>query len=240
MRLLHPKLALAALLASHGFTSSALALGITDLVPGDLIITEYLANPVGVADTDAEYFEIYNRRGETIDLTGLVIRDDGSNEFAVDSLSIGAGEFAVFSNGNGVTLGFDVDFNYGRALALTNGADEIVLSQSDGTEIFRLTYSDGDFFGAGVAHELVKVAGGLSAAAGPVTGTNYQAAVASLLLDNFGSPGRAGGTDLATVPVPGAAWLLGSALACTGAWARRRRAGTLRSSIAASKLQAAS
>jgi len=225
MPFVHLKLALAALLASHGFTSVTLALGIADLAPGDLVITEYLANPTGAADTEAEYFEIFNRRTEAVELTGMVVRDEGSNEFIVDSLSIGAGQFAVFSNGNGTALGFDVDFNYGNALALTNGADEVVLTQADGAEIFRLTYSDGDFFGAGVAHELVRMAAGLSTAVGPVTGMDYQAAVTSLLLDNFGSPGGAGQTELVPVPVPATAWLLGSALGCTGAWARRRRRG---------------
>ncbi|MGI9329944.1 MAG: hypothetical protein ACR2QB_04445, partial [Gammaproteobacteria bacterium] len=71
-------------------------------------------------------------------------------------------------------------------------------------------------------HELTRLTVGLSAAGGPVVGTDYQAAVNSLLLDNFGSPGQAGGTELTTVPTPAAGWLMGSALGCVGVWARRR------------------
>jgi len=198
-------------------TASAASLTVADLSPGDLAITEFLANPVGVADSDAEYFEILNRRGAAVDLSGLVVRDDGSNSFTVTALTLDAGAFGVFSNGDGSALGLSVDYVYGSAMSLTNAADEIMLAGAGDLELFRLAYSDGDVYGAGVANELTTLTPGLSAAAE----VDYRAATAPLLLGNLGSPGAAGGTSLPAVPLPGAAWLLGSALACLAAMRRR-------------------
>ena len=58
-------------------TTTAATINVTELEPGDLFITEYLADPVGVSDSAAEYFEIFNRLEDSIDLSGLEIRDDG-------------------------------------------------------------------------------------------------------------------------------------------------------------------
>ncbi len=198
-----------------------------DLAPNDLIITEYLANPIGITDADGEYFEIFNATANPIDLGGLVIRDDGSNSFTVTALTLAAQSFAVFSSSDGTSLGILPDYIYGGSMALTNTDDEIGLYRPDGTVIHQVIYDDGDFFGAGIAHEL-----GIldlmtpTVVIGPMSGTDWIAATSMLPFGNFGSPGFAGNTaiDLAAVPLPASVWMFGSALGMLG-WARRQAIG---------------
>jgi len=202
-----------------------------DLLPNDLIITEYLANPVGVSDADGEYFEIFNATANPIDLGGLVIRDDGSNSFTITALTLPALSFAVFSSSDGTSLGILPDYIYGGSMALTNTADEIGLYRPDGMAIHKLIYDDGDFFGAGVAHELdVLDLTTPAVVIGPVSGMDWIAATAMLPFGNFGSPGFAGNTtiDLAAVPLPASVWLFASALSMLG-WARRKAVRNARS-----------
>ncbi len=202
----------------------AATLTVADLTPNNLIITEYLANPVGVADADGEYFEIFNTTASTIDLAGLSVRDDGSNSFTVTSLLLAPQSFAVFSSSDGTSLGFSPDYIYAGSMALTNTDDEIGLYRLDDTVIHKVTYDDGDNFGAGIAHEL----GVLNAltptlVSGPLAGSDFIAATSMLPFNNFGSPGFAGNTsiELAAVPLPAGIWMFGSALSLLG-WARRK------------------
>jgi len=202
----------------------AATLSVADLAPNNLIITEYLANPIGVADGDGEYFEIFNTTENLIDLGGLVVRDDGSNSFTVTALTLAAQSFAVFSSSDGTSLGIIPDYVYGASMALTNTDDEIGLYRQDGTAIHQLTYDDGDFFGAGIAHELGMLNWTTPAVVtGPASGTDFIAATAMLPFDNTGSPGFAGNTtiDLTAVPLPASVWMFGSALSMLG-WARRK------------------
>ena len=206
--------------------SSAATLTAATLTPNSLVITEYLANPVGVSDSEGEYFEVFNATNFDIDLSDLIVRDDGSNSFTVSGLVIAAGSFSVFSNFDGVSLGFTPDYIYSGSMSLTNTDDEIGLFRPDDTLINKVSYSDGDFFGEGVSHELSRLDPDTpSLLFGPQLGSDYIAAVASLSLGNSGSPGHAGGTsiELATVPVPTAVWMFGSALSILG-WIRRRNA----------------
>jgi hypothetical protein len=207
-----------------GARAPAATLTVSDLAPNNLVITEYLANPVGVSDADGEYFEIFNATSATIDLDGLIVRDDGSNSFTVTALSIGPLSFAVFSGADGTALGLTPDFVYGGGMSLTNGDDEIGLFRPDDTLINKVAYTDGDQFGAGIAHEL----GLLNAATpaltvGPTAGMDFVAATAMLPVGNFGSPGAPGNTrvELAAVPLPAGAWMFLSALSALG-WVRRR------------------
>jgi hypothetical protein len=207
-------------------TGSAATLTAATLTPNSLVITEYLANPIGVSDSEGEYFEIFNTTNFDIDLSDLIIRDDGSNSFTVSGLFIAAGSFAVLSNFDGVSLGFTPDYIYSASMSLTNTDDEIGLFRPDDTLINKVAYSDGDFFGEGIAHELSQLSSTTPTLLfGPQLGSDYIAAVAGLPLGNFGSPGYAGGTsiELATVPVPAAVWMFGSALSILG-WIRRRTA----------------
>lgn len=217
---------LSVLSAAIAVSSRAIAapLTVADLVPNDLVITEYLANPVGISDADGEYFEIFNTTGNPIDLAGLIVRDDGSNSFTVTALQLAPQSFAIFSASDGTSLGITPDYIYAGSMALTNTDDEIGLYRLDDTVIHKVAYDDGDNFGAGIAHEL----GTLdwmtpTLVNGPVAGMDFIAATATLPFNNFGSPGFAGNTsiDLAAVPLPASFWMFGSALGMLG-WARRK------------------
>ena len=215
--------------------SSAASLTAATLTPNSLVITEYMANPIGVSDSEGEYFEVFNTTNFDIDLSDLIVRDDGSNSFTVSGLVIAAGSFSVFSNFDGVSLGFTPDYIYSGSMSLTNTDDEIGLFRPDDTLINKVSYSDGDFFGEGVSHELNLLDPDTPVLLfGPQIGSDYIAAVAGLGLGNFGSPGHAGSTsiELATVPVPTAVWMFGSALSIL-AWIRRRKAtpGTIREEV---------
>jgi hypothetical protein len=206
---------LASLAILAGAPAFPAPLPLSELSPGDLQITEYLANPAVVSDASSEYFELFNRRDEAIDLNGLVVRDDGSNQFVVAGLVIPARGFRVFSNGDGSALGFVADYQYGGSMALTNSSDEILLLGPGDSLLQALRYDDGDAFGAGVAHELLFGDRDSAQSFGPQAGSDYRAASAALAEGNFGSPGRAGNTvfDAPVVPLPPAAWLFGTGLA---------------------------
>lgn len=212
--------ALLTCLAANGTT-----LSVAELAPNDLVITEYLANPVGVSDADGEYFEIFNATNDVIDLAGLVVRDDGSNSFTVSALIVAPRAFAVLASSDGMPLGLSPSYIYGSGMSLTNGDDEIGLYRPDDTLIGKLAYTDGDSFGAGVAHELdVLNASTPVLLSGPTAGADFVAATAALPLGNFGSPGAAGNTQIPVpaVPLPAGIWMFLSALSMLG-WKRRRR-----------------
>lgn len=211
--------ALVSAASAHGATLTA-----GELTPNSLVVTEYLANPVGVSDADGEYFEIFNTTAHTIDLDGLVVRDDGSNQFTVAGVSIAPLSFAVFSSADGAPLGITPAYVYGGSMALTNADDEIGLYRPDDLLISKVAYTDGDAFGAGVAHELSAVNGSTPLLLfGPTLGADFVAATEALPLGNFGSPGGSGNTlvDVPAVPLPAAAWMFMSALGILG-WLRKR------------------
>jgi hypothetical protein len=216
-----------ALLCLAGPSSNAAEIDVAGLGPNDLVITEYLANPVGVGDSDGEYFEIFNTTNHDIDLTGLIVRDDGSNQFTVAAGMIAPWSFAVFASADGGAIGLAPDYVYGSGMTLTNSDDEIGLYRPDDALINKVTYTDGDWYGPGVAHELGVLDAALATLTmGPTLGDDFVGATSSLLLGNFGSPGSAGNSriDAPPVPLPASAWLFGSAVGVLG-WVRRRLHG---------------
>ncbi|WP_370451090.1 lamin tail domain-containing protein [Corallococcus sp. CA049B] len=98
------------------------------LVPGDLVITEYLNDPAG-ADTGKEYVELHNPTGETVDLLGVTLftaRDEAAQERVytfTTGLPVDAGAFIVLGDVREGALPEHVDQTYGDALgALGNSA----------------------------------------------------------------------------------------------------------------------
>ncbi|MFP2931644.1 hypothetical protein ACLESO_41955 [Pyxidicoccus sp. 3LG] len=91
------------------------------LLPGDLVFTEYLNDPVGT-DTGQEYVELHNPTRTTVDLEGLTLyaaRADGSQERAyvfTGPLPVAPGGYLVLGDVREGPLPAYMDHAYGEAL----------------------------------------------------------------------------------------------------------------------------
>lgn len=187
----------------------------TAVPTGAILISEILANPSAVADSNGEWFEIFNASMNSIDLNGLTISDDGSNSHTINaggSLLIAPGEYFVLGNNGDVSSngGYSANYVY-TGFSLTNSSDQLIIS--DGmAEIIRLEYAGLPFGISGVSAELI------NQTINPQQG-DYAATPNAPSFQfgdgDFGTPGRSGSVGLNThapVPVPGAIWLFGSVL----------------------------
>lgn len=164
--------------------------------PGDLVITEFMANPAAVTDANGEYLELYNMTTSPIDINGFILRDDGTDSHTIDNggpLMVPALNFFVLAiNGDPATNGgLNANYVY-SGYTLANGGDEIVLETAGAVEICRLNYTDGDPFGPGVSLELNNVANNVN---GVTQETDYVAAITPYGAGDLGSPGSAGNTQ---------------------------------------------
>ncbi|MFK7935604.1 MAG: lamin tail domain-containing protein [Saprospiraceae bacterium] len=114
---------------------------------GDLIVTEIMQNPATVNDAQGEYFEIYNRTEQPIQLQNFTLRDDGVNTHVIDD-SILVPPLSYFVLGrNADTLtngGVRVDYVY-ENFFLENGSDQIII-ECNGQLIDRVDYDNGATF----------------------------------------------------------------------------------------------
>lgn len=178
--------------------------------PGDLFISEIMANPSAVSDANGEWFELFNASANPIDLNGLTISDDTSNTHTIDSggsLFIASGEYFVLGR-NGDTLingGYIADYVY-TGFSLGNTNDQIIISEN-GAELSRVNYTGLPFGTAGISVELI-------IQAFPLNESSYQLTQNSFYGDgDIGTPGTQGSfalTHATTVPIPGAIWLFAS------------------------------
>jgi predicted extracellular nuclease len=119
--------------------------------PGDVVINEIMQNPNAVFDSAGEWFELYNATGADIDIEGWTISDNDIDSHTINSgapLIIPAGGYLVLGNNDesATNGGVIVDYNYGGSWFLSNGADEIVLTDDAATEIDRVEYDGGPNF----------------------------------------------------------------------------------------------
>lgn len=108
-----------------------------DLVAGDVVITELMANPSVAGDEEAEWFEIYNASNRSINLKGVVVGDNGEETTTLRSGTvIGVGAYAVFGVGSmegWAYTDFEPDgwYSYGY-VGMSNDGDALHLYNSSG------------------------------------------------------------------------------------------------------------
>lgn len=206
-------------------------------VADDLIISEVLANPAAVSDTTGEWFEVFNNTANSIDLSGLLIRDNGSNQHVVNSenpVLIGAHDYFVFGrNGDTAVNGnFEADYVYSN-FTLGNSSDELIL-EFDGVTIANLLYNDVTLFGAngnsaefdGVGFQLTDADYLFGAGDVGTPGVAGSQALFAAIDDNLGDDinGESGGSgSTVNVPEPATIWLM--SLGLIGLTTLRERSG---------------
>jgi uncharacterized protein len=106
-----------------------------------IIITEFMADPAAVSDTNGEWFEIYNPTSNSINLNGWRYCDDDCSESKIidSDLIITSHSYLVFAKNIDVSTngGVNVDFQIGN-LSLTNTDDSIIFYKPDGLGKFVL------------------------------------------------------------------------------------------------------
>ncbi|MBB4636870.1 lamin tail domain-containing protein [Longimicrobium terrae] len=128
------------------YPNTATNVSFTVLVETDvqylLVINEVLTNPGGtIADTNGEWFEVYNAGTLAVNLQNLVIADSaaaGRRPYHViaSSVSVAPGGYAVLgiSADTLINGGVKVDYAYGSALSLANSLDAIKIARVYGTD----------------------------------------------------------------------------------------------------------
>lgn len=105
-------------------------LAVADLVPGDLVVTEVLANPAAAEDAVGEWIEVYVPGASSVDLDGLVIEDEaGGQGTVVGSLVVAPGGYAVLGRSDAARFtpaDIAPDAFYGDQPALNNASGDLV------------------------------------------------------------------------------------------------------------------
>ncbi len=175
----------------------ALTTPATALKKGELLITEFMANPDVVSDNDAEWFEVVNTTAMDIDLNGLIIEIVGAKPHTVAGsgpIVLKAGAYGVFckSTDKAKNGGVDALYAYGAAIGFGNKGATIVLRATATTEIDSVKYLSNE---EGWPYIVAGKATQLSSAATSTeindNGNNWCVAQDKYGADNYGSPGKA-------------------------------------------------
>jgi predicted extracellular nuclease len=208
--------------------AAAVLLAAAQVYASGVYITEWM-----YSGANGEFVEFTNLSGSVVDFTGWSYADSSRLSGDVDLSSFGmvaAGESViltetgadVFRTAWGLSssikvIGGNTKDNLGRN-------DEINLYDGNGSLVDRLTYGDQDISGS-IRTQNVSGQPGSSAALGA---NDVNLWVFSEVGDAKGSyasiSGDIGSPGTTAVPVPGAAWLLGSGLAGLMGFVRRRAA----------------
>lgn len=121
-------------------------------------ITEFLANPKAVSDTDGEWVELYNLSDMPVDINGWLLRDNDSDAHII----VAGGPLVIPSKGY-LLLGRNTDASQNGGVSVSyaysdffmaNTADEIILEDSSGQPVDRVAYSANEGFSIPDGHSL--------------------------------------------------------------------------------------
>ena len=172
------------------------------LSEGDLVITEIMNNPKGsesnpIDDSQGEWFEIYNKTSDSLNLKGLEVGGENGVEFTVETdLNIPPEGHVVMglNNNMGDNGGIPVDYQYSN-LNLSNSSDTIFLAYGSMT-FDEVSYDGGpdfpDVAGKSMNLNLDSYDADLND-----DGANWCTSISGLSSGDFGTPG---GVNTACAP----------------------------------------
>lgn len=125
---------------------------------GDIIITEFMANPFAVSDTKGEWIELYNGSTKDLLLNGLILSDNGSNSHQIsteDSTILKPGQYFLLARNDNPAEngGIQPDYIYSN-FTLGNSEDEIILMTNEDLLIDYVFYNPDWDLAAGASLEL--------------------------------------------------------------------------------------
>lgn len=119
-----------------------------DLVEG-LVINEIMQNPMVTSDAVGEWFEITNVSNNEINLNGLIIKDNGTDQHVIsdNNLIISPNNFLILGNNNNIEQNGNIyiDYQYTN-FTLSNLWDEIIILHPSGIVLDKVEYDNGDTF----------------------------------------------------------------------------------------------
>ncbi|MFN8490723.1 MAG: lamin tail domain-containing protein [Caldilineaceae bacterium] len=110
--------------------------------PAHILISEFLADPKAVSDSNGEWIELYNTGSDAVNLRGWTLADLGSDQHVIQAdVVIAPGQYLVLGrNGDSPSNGgVTVDYVY-TGMNLANQQDEIILRAPDGSEADRVVW----------------------------------------------------------------------------------------------------
>jgi hypothetical protein len=112
---------------------------------GDIIVTEFLANPAAVADADGEWIELYNTTANPIDINSFYLSDGNADTVQLVSatpLIIAAGGYFIIARNSDMSLNGGVAVDYViTGFSVNNSNSAIELTDSSFNVIDMITYT---------------------------------------------------------------------------------------------------
>ncbi len=119
-------------------------------IPTGLVINEIMNNPSAVSDSYGEWFELFNTGSETIDLNGLILRDDGTDQHTITQtggLLLASGGYLVLGRNGDPALNGAVQTDYVYSnINLSNTWDELIIQHPTGVIIDAVAWDNGASF----------------------------------------------------------------------------------------------
>ncbi len=157
---------------------------------GDVLITEFMADPDAANDTDGEYVELYNSTNSSVDITDFAIDGD-----VIPSLSIPPRDFVVICRNEDSEVNGGISCNAEISLSLTNSGTgntiQFTETTSETTVIDEVTY-DGSEVATGQARIFIGTTNNGDASTNWTQATRRERGYAQDQSGDDGSPGRNG------------------------------------------------
>jgi hypothetical protein len=158
---------------------------------GEILVTEIMYDPVAMADTYGEWFELYNASADSLDLYQLVIRRGTANTHIItDHIILPPGSFIAMAKTDSACAIVN-QYVYGGSITLPNAGDELSIlnygtNGTDGAVISSVNYATGFPGGTGSSISLDPLHFQVDEAR---IGSNWCLSVSQHSTGDFGTPG---------------------------------------------------